>query len=139
LKRLIIQSIIVGVTICLSLSILSIGLAQEKTAGELSVEKGVICLDVIDRVPVGAGDIFPKDVPRLFCFTKIIGAKTPTSVTHLWYQNGLLKAKVSLPVNSASWRTWSSSEMSSEKTGNWLVEVVSEDGVALDSIVFIVK
>jgi hypothetical protein len=136
LKRLIIQSTVIVIIVCL---FSSTGLAQEKTAGELSAEKGVICLDVIDREPIGAGDIFPKEVPRLFCFTKIVGAEIPTSVTHLWYQNGMLKAKVSLPVNSVSWRTWSSMEMSPDKIGHWLVEVISEDGVALDSIVFIIK
>ena len=118
----------------------SIGYAKEPTAGELSVQKSAICLDVIERAPVGAGNIFPKNVPNLFCFTKIIGAEKPTSITHIWYQNGLLKSKVRLPVKSASWRTWSSLALTPDKAGGeWMVEVVSEDGVALDSIIFIVK
>ena len=137
MRRLIILKIITVGILFLSFSI---GYAKEPTAGELSVQKSAICLDVIERAPVGAGNIFPKNVPNLFCFTKIIGAEKPTSITHIWYQNGLLKSKVRLPVKSASWRTWSSLALTPDKAGGeWMVEVVSEDGVALDSIIFIVK
>ena len=108
-------------------------------AGELSIEQGVICQDIVNRVPVGTGDIFPKEVPKLFCFTKVLGAQTPTTITHIWYQNGILQSKVKLDVKSASWRTWSSMEMSAKKVGEWMVEIVSEDGVALESIIFIVR
>jgi hypothetical protein len=137
LRRLTILKIITAGILFLSLSI---GYAQEPTAGDLSVQNSAICLDVINRKPVGASNIFPKNAPKLFCFTKIVGAEKPTSVTHIWYQNGLLKAKVKLPVKSAGWRTWSSMALTPDKaSGEWMVEIVSEDGVALDSIIFIVK
>jgi hypothetical protein len=136
-KRFIILKIITVGILFLSFSI---GYAQEPTTGDLTVEKSAICLDVIDRAPVGAGNIFPKNVPKLFCFTKIIGADKPTSVTHIWYQNGLLRSKVKLPVKSASWRTWSAMALPPGKaSGEWMVEIVSADGVALDSLIFIIK
>ena len=137
MRRLIILKIITVGILFLSFST---GDAQEPTTGDLTVQNSAICLDVIDRAPVGAGNIFPKNVPKLFCFTKILGAEKPTSVTHIWYQNGLLKSKVRLPVKSASWRTWSSMALTPDKaSGEWMVEIVSEDGVALDSIIFIIK
>lgn len=122
----------------ISLSV-SLGLAAENNESPISVQDGVICQDVVDRVPVGTGDLFPKETPKLYCFTKVVGARHPTSITHLWYNKGLLQSKVRLEVNSAAWRTWSSLEMSPEKVGEWMVEVVSEDGVALESIIFMVK
>lgn len=116
----------------------SAGLAAEDTSN-ISIQQAVICMDVIDRTPIGTGDIFTKEIPKLYCFSKVVGAQKPTTITHLWYLNGLLQSKVVLPVKSASWRTWSSLNITSEKTGEWMVEIVSEDGVALASIIFIVK
>ena len=137
MKRFIILKIITVGILFLSFSI---GYAQEPTTGDLSVQESAICLDVIDRAPVGAGNIFPKNVPKLFCFTKIVGADKPTSVTHMWYHNGLLKSKVKLPVKSASWRTWSAMTLTPDNAGGeWMVEIISEDGVALDSLIFIIK
>ncbi len=117
----------------------SFAAAQEKKSDRLTIKEGVICLDIVDRIPVGTGDIFPKEVPKLFCFTKVVGALTPTLITHLWYHNGVLQSKVVLPVNSASWRTWSSLEMSPEKAGEWSVEIVTENGITLESIIFLVR
>jgi hypothetical protein len=130
------SSLTITVIILLSFSIAP---AAEKNTSGISIQQGVICLDIVDRNPIGTGDIFTKEISKLFCFTKIVGAQNPTTVTHIWYLNGLLQSKVVLPVNSASWRTWSSVKMSPEKTGEWMVEVVSEDGVALESIIFLVK
>ncbi len=117
----------------------SFAIAEENKRNQVSIKEGVICLDVVDRVPVGTGDIFPKEVPKLFCFTKVVGSQSPTTITHIWYHNGVLQSKVTLPVNSASWRTWSSMEMSPEKAGEWLVEIVTENGIALESIIFLVR
>ena len=117
----------------------SLAEAEEKKSSLLSIQEGVMCLDVVDRVPVGTGDIFPKEVPKLFCFTKVLGAQTPTTITHIWYHNGALESKVTLPVNSVSWRTWSSLMMTPEKAGEWMVEIVTEDGIALESIIFLIR
>lgn len=130
------SSLIAIATILLSFSI---GLAAEKPTSGISIQEGVICLDIVDRTPIGTGDIFTKEISKLFCFNKVVGAQKPTTITHLWYLNGLLQSKVSLSVNSASWRTWSSVTMSPEKAGEWMVEIVSEDGVVLESIIFLVK
>lgn len=132
----ILQKIVIIAIICLSFST---GLAQETNTSGITIEKGVMCQDVVDRTPIGTGDIFPKDTQKLYCFTKVVGAQSQTTITHLWYQNGQLQSKVTLPVNSASWRTWSSLEMFPERAGEWMVEVVSEQGIALDNIIFLVR
>lgn len=52
-------------------------------ADALSVEEAVVCEGVEDRAPVSAGTSFPITVDRLYLFTKVVGAETPTEVTHV--------------------------------------------------------
>lgn len=106
---------------------------------QLQVQDAAICQEVTDRTPVGSGDVFPKEVQRLYCFTRIVGAQGTIEVTHNWYYKGNLKASVPLTVGSANWRTWSSKAMSPELTGEWMVEVLTADGVPLESIIFFVQ
>ncbi|MGD9212859.1 MAG: DUF2914 domain-containing protein, partial [Desulfobacteraceae bacterium] len=93
-------------TLIMCISALSSIAGMNENENEISIQEGVICQDVVNRIPIGAGDIFPSDIPKLYCYTKVIGAQSPTSITHMWYQNGMLQAKVQLPVKSSSWRTW---------------------------------
>jgi hypothetical protein len=47
-------------------------------------------------------------------------------------------ADIELPVQSASWRTWSSKNIDPYWTGTWKIEIVGEDGRLLDTIMFAV-
>ncbi|MCG6911131.1 MAG: DUF2914 domain-containing protein [Deltaproteobacteria bacterium] len=105
----------------------------------LQVENAVICRVVENRVPLGTGNVFTSDAGKLYCFTKIVGAVNDTVVTHRWFLNGDLKSSVNLPVKSKSWRTWSSKRIDAGDAGDWMVEVVSADGVVLSSIIFLVQ
>jgi len=113
--------------------------AQDTSGSELKLEVAAICRDVVDRTPIGRGSVFHTDTERLYCFTKVVGAKTDTTIIHHWYLNGKLKASVTLPVKSASWRTWSSKDITSSDTGDWMVEVLTADGNAIESILFLVQ
>ncbi len=113
-------------------------LAQESSS-DLQIEQAVVCQDVVDRAPVGAGDVMPKETEKIYCFTKVVGASGETEITHNWYYKGNLKASVVLPVRADNWRTWSSKTMISEWDGEWMVEVLSADGTPLDSIIFFVQ
>ncbi|HSO18777.1 MAG TPA: DUF2914 domain-containing protein [Desulfosarcina sp.] len=108
-------------------------------AQEVNVVQAVVCQDVVDRMPVGAGDVFPAGTARVFCFTRIVGAPAETEITHNWYYQGSLKASVVLPVRNDNWRTWSSKTLLPEWTGEWMVEVLSGDGTPLESIVFFIQ
>jgi hypothetical protein len=118
-------------------------MAQDTVAQDamatVSVKDATICQQVVDRTPMGTGDVFPPDVPELYCFTRIVGAQKDTEVTHNWYYKGNLMASVVLPVGSASWRTWSKKSMSPDMTGEWMVEILSEEGVPLESIIFFLQ
>jgi hypothetical protein len=108
-------------------------------AQEINVTEAMVCQDVVDRMPVGAGDVIPAGSDRVYCFTRIVGAQAETEITHNWYYQGNLKASVVLPVRNANWRTWSSKSLLPEWKGEWMVEVLSKDGTPLESIIFFVQ
>jgi hypothetical protein len=82
---------------------------------------------VKDRQPSGIGTVFPEDLDKLYCFTKIGGADRATYVHHVWYFGNKEIARVKLPVKSKSWRTWSSKNLHMG-LGYGYVEIVSESG-----------
>lgn len=108
--------------------------AQEEPAVE--VEVGVICRDVQDREPVDVGTAFEATVGRLFCYTKIVGAQMAIEITHVWYHGETEMARVNLPVESASWRTWSHKNIMAEWTGDWHVDVIGPNGEVLKTLEF---
>ena len=108
-------------------------------AQDITVAQAVVCQEIVDRMPVGSGDVIPAGTERVFCFTQIDGAQGETEITHNWYYQGVLKASVLLPVRNSKWRTWSSKTLLPEWTGEWMVEVLSKDGTPLESIIFFVQ
>ncbi len=113
---------------------------QDETLNQaISVEYGVICRSVIDRVPLSTGDAFPNDVEKLYCFTHIRGIKEPSTVVHQWLYEGEKVFSIELPVNSPSWRTYSAKKILPHQTGEWKVEVLDNSGILLKQIFFIVQ
>lgn len=100
--------------------------------------EAVVCQDVVDRSPVGAGDVFAREVPKVYCFTRVVGGEG-TQLTYNWYYKGSLKASVKLDVRSPNYRTWSSKTMLPEWSGEWMVEILSGEGKPLESIIFYLK
>lgn len=116
---------------------------QEATTAEqqttIMIQDAVVCQDVVDRTPVGSGDVFAKETAKVYCFCRVVGVQGESSVTHNWYYKGTLKASVKLPVRTSNWRTWSSKSMSPEWVGEWMVEILSADGTPLESIIFFIQ
>ena len=108
-------------------------------AQEITVSQAVVSKEIVDRMPLGSGDVFPAGTERVYCFTRIDGAQGETEITHNWYFKGALKASVVLPVRTSEWRTWSSKTLLPEWTGEWMVEVLSKDGTPLESLIFFVQ
>ena len=105
----------------------------------IQIEDAVVCQEVIDRAPIGSGDVFPKETARVFCFSRVVGAEGETQITHNWYYKGALKASVVLNVRSSNWRTWSAKTLTPEWVGEWMVEILSADGTPLESLIFFVQ
>ena len=100
--------------------------AAQKQPG-LVLEEIQFYTAVEDRQPSSVGSVFPEDLDKLYCFTKIGGADRTTYVYHVWYFGNKEIARVKLPVKSKSWRTWSSKNLHMG-LGYGYVEIVSESG-----------
>ena len=98
--------------------------------------EAVIGREVVDRVAVGVSTNFPASVGKLSCFTKIVGAKTDTYITHVWYYGNMERFRINLPVRSASWRTYSTKTIRSWETGVWHVDILDSDGNRLEVLNF---
>lgn len=120
----------------LLIAILVIGINAQEREPEIKVEQMTFCTNVVDRQPVLPDTAFADTVKSVYCFTKIVGAKDTTEVTHVWYYEDEEMAKITLPVKSPSWRTWSSKSILKTWDGKWRVDVLSEDGKVLKSKVF---
>jgi hypothetical protein len=112
---------------------------QSPEAVEMGVSVAAICTDVQNLEPINASTSFPATVGKLYCFTKITGAQSPTQITHVWYFDGTERAKVDLAVNSVSWRTYSSKIIQSYEMGAWSVEVLDSNGKVLKTLEFEVR
>lgn len=115
------------------------GAQQAVIENPIQVKDAVVCQEVVDRSPVGSGDVFSKDIEKVYCFARVVGMQGQGHVTYNWYFKGALKASVDLPVRSSNWRTWSSKTMTPEWAGEWMVEILSEQGTPLQSILFFIQ
>jgi hypothetical protein len=116
--------------------LMAAGTIEAQEAASLKVTEAVICEDVIDRAPVNAGSSFSVSVGQLFCFTKIEGAKEPTTITHVWCFGEMERARVELSVGAASWRTHSSKKIQPHEIGTWHVDVLGPQGELLQALEF---
>jgi hypothetical protein len=58
----------------LVITLVWIGIAVTRAmAKEITVTQAVVCQEIVDRMPVGAGDVIPAGTDRVFCFTQIDG------------------------------------------------------------------
>jgi hypothetical protein len=88
------------------------------------------------QVTIDVGNRFPNSVSRLYCFTKIIGATQPTEVVHVWRYGNEERARVSLAVKAATWRTYSSKAIQDHEMGLWQVQILDAAGNLLKTIDF---
>jgi hypothetical protein len=109
---------------------------EAQVAGKIEVAAAAICKDVVDREAVDVGTRFPNSVPRLYCFTKIVGASQPTEVVHVWSYGDVERARISLAVKSSTWRTYSSKAIQAHEIGTWRVDVLDTAGNLLETINF---
>ncbi|MBI5062789.1 MAG: DUF2914 domain-containing protein [Desulfatitalea sp.] len=105
----------------------------------LEIKEAVVCQDVADRAPVASADVFAKDLSKVYCFCRVVGMQGEGAIVHNWYYQGALKSSIKLPVRAANWRTWSYKAMSPEQAGEWMVEIMTESGTPLESVVFMVQ
>ncbi len=115
------------------LMLLSTGVAMAET----SINRIAVGTGIEEREPVEVNNLFHNDTERLYCFTEIATDQAPTSIVHVWTYQGRTMAEVPLRVGSARWRTYSSKKIVKQWTGEWKIEVFSDDGALLGATEFI--
>jgi hypothetical protein len=96
----------------------------------LTLAQIAVCESVEDRAPVGEAESF-TGVSRLFCFTRIEGADTPTLVYHRWYVGDEMVNEIPINVKASHWRCWSQKSILPGWSGACRVEVATEAGDVL--------
>jgi hypothetical protein len=100
------------------------------TAEGLTLSKMAFGTDVLDREIVGQAETFTIG-GRVYCWTLLEGGKPGDLVHHVWFHGESEVQSIELAVESASWRTWSYKTLFPKYTGDWRVEIRSEDGKVL--------
>jgi hypothetical protein len=116
-----------------------LGAAEGVTKGAVILEEALVCREVVNRAPVGAATSFPQGVPKLYCFTRVVGTREPTRITHIWYYGNREMSRVTLPVQAADWRTYSSLTFYENWPGRWSVAVVSPPSVILKGLTLTIE
>jgi hypothetical protein len=102
----------------------------------VEVSRMAVCTNIVDREPVEEGERFNASVGRLYAFTHIMGANDFVELGHVWYFNDVERARITLPVRSPNWRTYSSKLIQPFEIGDWRVDVVDPQGEVLKSVAF---
>ncbi len=134
MKKLYYFLLVLAILITIPLSQVVTSKAQETASLEVAV--ATICTDVVDREPVGAGNAFEVSLGKVYCFTTIVGAHSPTEVTHVWYFGDIERARVNLAIKAYSWRTYSSKRIQGHEIGDWHVDVLGPEGELLKTLQF---
>lgn len=110
--------------------------AQDASGNLLEVSKSAICSEIVNRSPVNGGVRFSPSVGKLYCFSRISNIESATRIQHVWYFDNSERARVRLPVNPPSWRTYSSKLIMPEETGRWRVDILDNEGNVLKTLGF---
>lgn len=110
--------------------------SNQAAAQGVTVEQSVICKNVVNRSPVDAGNSFASSIDKVFCFTKIVGARHPTKIIHVWYFDGTERDRITLSVGGSPWRTYSAKRLRPSDVGPWYVDVLDAGGNMLDRVAF---
>lgn len=101
----------------------------------ITVNRAVVCANVVDREPAGADSVFADSASTLCCFTELDGAVG--QVVHAWYHGDKMRFEITLNKGrEGRWRTWSRKNMIKDWAGAWRVEVKDVDGNVLKSVNF---
>lgn len=121
--------------ICLS----TVQFVSAQESNQLDIEDAVVCREVTNRKAIDPATSFPSWVGKLYCFSRIVGAKSITSITHVWYYGNVERSRISLPVKSADWRTYSTKKIRPGETGVWHVDILDPSGNRLEVLNFQIK
>jgi hypothetical protein len=85
---------------------------------------------------VDPNDVFPSNVDKLSCFTRIFGAQENIQITHVWFFGDMERARVALNVRSVNFRTYSTKIIQPHEIGDWHVDVLGPGDKLLKTVKF---
>jgi len=100
-----------------------------------SVEAASTGTGVEELTPLGVSESFPSSVGKVYCYSKILNGEG-TSILHRWYYNETVIADVPLAIGSPRFRTYSYKTILPDQTGQWKVEIISEEEDVLKTLDF---
>ena len=134
MKKLFYQSsflfVLVTILIAIPLTV------QAENESPLTVFRAAVCYNIVEHEPLDIGTTFTNDVNKLYCFSEIMGAKTNTHITHVWYYMGAERARIKLRVNDSRWRTSSSKLIQKHEIGNWEVQILDPEETIIKVLKF---
>lgn len=116
--------------------ILSLLPSPDIFAAGLQVADQTITTAIAEQSPVDRIGTYPADFGKLYCYTRILGAKAETEITHVWYYGVEEMARITLPVRSSDWRTYSSKRFLPQWIGPWKVVVLDAGQKEIATIPF---
>ena len=105
----------------------------------LEVIHSAICLEVVEHACVGTNDVFPAKVGKLYCLTRVYGAKEDTEVTHVWFFGDTERARIKLDIRSVNFRTYSSKIIRPHEIGSWRVDILDSENRVLKVVEFSIE
>ena len=122
------------ITLTVALIFVSPGFSMDDPG--FTINRMVICAKISDREPVNIADTFSADTENVFCFLETKYIENDTTISFVWYFEGIEKARVTLPLQKGiRWRTYSSKKTINMK-GNWRVELEEASGIVLNTVSF---
>ncbi len=104
--------------------------------GDLVVQDLILSRGIYQREPADIAKSFEPSDERAYAFARISNEGPLTSVSFVWHYGSNVHAIVDLNIGtSQGWRTWSSAKL---KSGDWRVELVTEEGEVLAERAFTV-
>ncbi len=102
----------------------------------IEVVKAVLCAELKDHQP--AAEVLEFKMGDVAIgWSQFRSAKSETSVTHRWMQNGQVALDVKLAIKSSPYRTWSRKTLA--VPGPWTWEILDSQGEVLKSVPFTVQ
>lgn len=101
-------------------------------SAEPTVSRAQFTTAVLDREPTDELSAISPSTEKVFFFTELRNMDG-TNIIHRWSLNGSVMAEVSFNVRASRWRVYSSKTLLPEWRGDWVVDVVDENGVVVET------
>ncbi len=110
---------------------------KQSGSADKKLAQAVICIDIDEEhaQPLLPKSAFNKYIDYLYCFTKVTDANIRT-VVHYWIFNDDLQEQLTAEIAPESRAGWTKHQMSSDKKGDWRVEIRTADGKLLGTVKF---